>query len=56
MIVTEAVYKLRVDFGLYLVTKTDEVFRCIAGGYDLEGFVDGWVNHSEAIFTADGLI
>jgi hypothetical protein len=44
------------DFGFDFVTEPDEVLSRVASGYDFEGLVDGWVDDTGAVFTADTFV
>ena len=44
------------DFGFDFVPQPDEVFSGVAGGYDFEGLVDGWVDDTGAVFAADTFV
>ena len=43
-------------FSFDFVTQPDEVFSGVAGSYDFERLVDGWVDDTRAVFAADTFV
>ena len=56
MILAQAIHKLGMNFGFDFVTQPDQVFGSVAGGYNFERLVDGWIDDPGAVFAADTFV